>query len=1311
MWFLSKPQDGDGTLSISYLQLFRYGTTIEKLATCIGIFLGILSGGGISINLALLGEINTAFVERTHPPTDRYSTNLPILSTFGGGTRLFNATHEENMAALVQDGIALTICSFVTVGMSLLLTTLSIGLIGWSALRQITTIRILFLKSVLRQDMSWFDTDTEFNLASKMSENITKIKEGMGEKLGAVSNLIGTSLFCLCISFPLGWELTLACATLIPFCVAAAVALTSYQTKSAIREMESYSQAGKHAEEIMKSVRTVVAFGGENKEVDRYSNLLQPAEQYGCKRGFYSGLGNGFNWILTFCLNAIGITYGARLVIRDMYRPEEEQKYFVGVVLSILFNISMATQSLTVCIPHIEVFAAARGAATGIFQLLDKIPKIDSSAKTGISPESVLGEITLDNVNFSYPSRPDMKILNSFSATIKPGECVALVGSSGCGKSTVLQLLQRLYDPLSGSIKLDGTDLNKINLKRLRSCLGVVGQEPVLFSGTIFENIAIGYEEATQEEVERVASIAYAHDFIKNLPMGYNTVIGERGASLSGGQKQRIAIARSLLRDPPVLLLDEATSALDPHSERQVQVALDRASVGRTTIMVSHRLATIVNAERIICMDKGVIVEQGTHEELIKMKGFYYNLVVADNQGNDKFKPLEEIVDLAEGIEEENDIENDTKLRIDDIRNDRRKYENRRRMQRQNSVKDYQGWMTPGGSISSAMSVGYQVFMQHDESETKNEEDELAEMSEWQILKLNSPEWIYTTIGALAAIGQGACFPVFALLLGLVTSIFVLKDHNELLYFADLYAGLFVLVSSFAGLCMLLQSFTFTRGGLKMTTRLRTQYFAALLRQEIGFYDNQNNTVGAICGRLSGDTAEVQGATGLRIGIILQGISSVAIGIAMGMLYDWRLTLVSSTFLPLMVGSIWLEGRISRKSQLDERKAMEAATSVATEAVVSIKTVQSLGIEEVFLRKFEQSLHEGCSAILPKLRWRGLVLGMGIYMSFLSPCCANAYGAARIATGSLDYKVVILVTEALIFGAYILGQTLVYAPSMTNAKRSAARIVSVIKREPVVKTESCVNDDKDWAASGSFSLNEVEFSYPTRKKHRVLRGINLRVESGKTVALVGSSGCGKSTILQLMQRFYDPDSGTIELDGANTRTALTLPRLRQQLGVVQQEPVLFDRTVAENIAYGDNTRKVEISEIIEACKAANIHAFITSLPDGYDTNLGASGAQLSGGQKQRVCIARALVRSPRLLLLDEATSALDTSSEQVVAEALEVAAKGRTCITIAHRLSTIKNSDIICVLEKGRIVERGNHEQLVKMQGLYYNMCKGQNMT
>ncbi|KAI5641364.1 ABC transporter domain-containing protein [Phthorimaea operculella] len=604
-----------------------------------------------------------------------------------------------------------------------------------------------------------------------MAEDMMKLKEGMAEKICVVGNLVGTAVLSLLIAFPLGWELSLACGAVVPFSIAASVLLTNYQTKSSIRELQAYSQAGKQAEEVLKSVRTVVAFGGESKEVDRYRQLLEPAEQYGRRRGLYSGLGNGFNWVLTYSLNTIGLIYGTRLVLADMEKPVDERRYLVGIMFTILFSVYMATQSITLCVPHAEVFAAARGAAAGIFQLIERVPSIDSLQKTGVAPRRVLGEIVLEDVHFSYPSRPDVQVLKGFNLRIKAGECIALVGSSGCGKSTILQLLQRLYDPRSGSVKLDGKDVRNLNLGWLRSCLGVVGQEPVLFRGTIHDNISLGCPEATREEVQRVAEMAYAHDFITRLPNGYDTVIGERGASLSGGQKQRVAIARSLLREPAVLLLDEATSALDSASERQVQAALDRAAAGRTTLMVSHRLSTIVNADRIICMDSGRIVEQGTHEELMKKKGFYYNLVTTTS-GKEVKEP-----DVIETLPEEGEGDPETpeagggelSPRVDVKRRSGRRP--RLHSIRRESSHD---WMTPRGSIVSVMSTGLQNFACNADFELEEQEpedEEVKSISDWELLRLNAPEWPLMVVGSVAAFLQGACFPAFAVLFGFTSGV------------------------------------------------------------------------------------------------------------------------------------------------------------------------------------------------------------------------------------------------------------------------------------------------------------------------------------------------------------------------------------------------------------------------------------------------------------------------------------------------------------------------------------------------------------
>jgi len=271
-----------------------------------------------------------------------------------------------------------------------------------------------------------------------------------------------------------------------------------------------------------------------------------------------------------------------------------------------------------------------------------------------------------------------------------------------------------------------------------------------------------------------------------------------------------------------------------------------------------------------------------------------------------------------------------------------------------------------------------------------------------------------------------------------------------------------------------------------------------------------------------------------------------------------------------------------------------------------------------------------------------------------------------------------------------------------KAMIAAARVFNLIDRKPSIDT----------AAGSGLRLNQVEgqiefrsaeFCYPNRKQVRVLKSLNLAISKGQSVALVGPSGCGKSTCVQLIQRFYDLDNGTLTLED-NDINALNVPWVRSKLSIVSQEPTLFNRTLAENIAYGDNSKEISMEDVIAAARKANIHQFITNLPQGYETNVGLKGTQLSGGQKQRIAIARAMVRNPPVILLDEATSALDSESEKTVQTALDSASRGRTSITIAHRLSTVRNCDTICVLDNGRIVESGGHQELLKRKGRYHEL-------
>ena len=406
------------------------------------------------------------------------------------------------------------------------------------------------------------------------------------------------------------------CAT--PVLAIAMGILAKIQATLTENELKAYAKSGGVAEEVFSSIRTVMAFGGQQKEIDRFQNNLTFARKAGIKRGTATGVGVGLVWGIIYASYALAFWYGIGLILDTCHSG-----YTSSDLLIVFFSVLIGAMQIGQAAPYMEAFSVARGAGATIFSVIDRVPPIDSSSEAGKKLDKVQGNISFDKVHFNYPSRPEVKILQGLSFDVPAGQTVALVGTSGCGKSTTIQLLQRFYDPLDGKVCIDGNDVKDLHLGWMRSQIGVVGQEPVLFGTTIAENIRYGRKGVTQEEVEKAAKEANAHDFIRRLPQKYETMVGERGAQLSGGQKQRIAIARALVRNPKILLLDEATSALDTQSEAVVQKALDKARLGRTTIIVAHRLTTIKNADRIIVIRQGVVEVLFRHFPNISLNWFH----------------------------------------------------------------------------------------------------------------------------------------------------------------------------------------------------------------------------------------------------------------------------------------------------------------------------------------------------------------------------------------------------------------------------------------------------------------------------------------------------------------------------------------------------------------------------------------------------------------------------------------------------------------------------------------------------------------
>lgn len=521
-----------------------------------------------------------------------------------------------------------------------------------------------------------------------------------------------------------------------------------------------------------------------------------------------------------------------------------------------------------------------------------------------------------------------------------------------------------------------------------------------------------------------------------------------------------------------------------------------------------------------------------------------------------------------------------------------------------------------------------------------------------------------------------------------------------------MYSLILVGLGVLSCLCMFMQGYFFAVSGENLTVRVRDLTFRAMIRQEIAWFDDNDNNTGALTTRLATDASQVQGATGIKLGMMIQNVANMGTALVISFIYGWQLTLLIIGFLPFIIAGGYMQIRIMAGVAGSNKTALEEAGKTATEAIENIRTVVSLGREETMHKRFLGHLETPYKAALKKAHVVGFAFGFSQAVIYFVYAAAFVLGAYLIQEKKMVFEDVMLVFSSIVFGAMALGNASAFAPDAGKAQVSAQRIIKLLDKQPVIDSES-QDGDKLQGYTSNVVFKDVRFHYPTRPDAKILQGLNVTIRQGQTVALVGSSGCGKSTTVQLIERFYDAEEGIVYLDNHDIKN-LNVQWLRAQIGIVSQEPVLFDRSLAENIAYGDNSRVIGMDEIISAARAANIHEFIASLPNGYETLAGDKGAQLSGGQKQRIAIARALVRNPRILLLDEATSALDTESEKVVQEALDKAREGRTCIVIAHRLSTIVNADKICVIRHGIVTEEGKHAELMNKQGFYYKLNMAQ---
>ena len=1077
---------------------------------------------------------------------------------------------------------------------------------------------------------AWFGAERTGGVMLSMIDGVEQLQSFFGQYLPQVAVAVAAPLAIF--AFIAWWDVPVASVMLVAALATLVLpALVHERSGAASRERQrAFKSFGEELLDAIQGLPTLKAFGQSR----RYGEMLAQKART---------LSDSTFWVLSWSVLTRGITdTGCALGAAGAMALGAWRVHSGDMSLEALLIVLMAGTEIFRPLRDLRTVLhqglTGQAAADGILKLLAAPETAPAAPPNPIAVTSLRPRIEFQDVRFAYPGgrHPAHR---GIAFAIEPGERVAIVGASGSGKSSIVKLLLRLYDPQSGSIRLDGQDLRALDPAALRGMIAVVAQDSMLFHGTVAENLRLGRPDAKEQEVVAAAIAANAHDFIMALPDDYDTMIGERGLQLSGGQRQRLAIARALLRDSPILVLDEALSSVDAENEALIQEALDRLMTGRTTLILAHRLSSVIGADRTLVLEDGAVVQSGRHEALIAVPGPYRDLMGPQ---------LAEYTDVLELPETDSDLPvvqaEAAALTIRPLSEDAAE------ISWPATIRTLLGFVRPWrGQLAATVLCG--------------------------------------TLRVVAYIGVGV---LSALLLGAV------RGGGAIW----LLIAALLLTAPLAGLLHWLESWLAHAMAYELLAELR-----------IALYDKLDALAPAwLLRRRSGDlvalatqdieTVEYFFAHTIAPSVVA-GLIPAAVLLTLAWI-AWPLALVLAPFL-IYAGASPLLGR-----RRIDRLGSQARGALGLLGAYATETIQGLGELEAF--GATQRRRDGFLAQVREYQQTRLTLLEDLTRQAAGLEAATGLGGLAVAAVGASLVVHGWIA-AWMLPLLVLVSVAAFLPvsEIAQVGRQLADTIASTRRLHVVHAEAVSITDgpvepADHPGGSALAFEAVSFVYPGRFRP-ALQDVSFTVPAGSTVALVGPSGAGKTTIANLLLRFWDPDEGGIILDGLDLRE-LTLDGLRSRIALVAQDTYLFNDTLEANVrlARPDATG----AEVAQALQRAALAEFVAGLPEGLRTRVGERGVQLSGGQRQRVAIARAFLKDAPILVLDEATSHLDTISETAVRAALDALMANRTTMVVAHRLSTIRAAELIVVLQGGRVIEAGRHAELLARRGVYARLVERQ---
>ncbi|RDK47885.1 P-loop containing nucleoside triphosphate hydrolase protein [Aspergillus phoenicis ATCC 13157] len=1151
-----------------------------------------------------------------------------------------------------------------------------------------------YFESIIRQDMNFIESLPSGDVISRLVSDIETVQMGTSEKVGLVISTVSYFVTAYIVAFIKAPKIAGMLVSVVPCFLLMSLVGGHFIKKYASRITANINAATSIASSSLSHLTLVHAFNANDRLEQRFATYLSRSSMDALKKAGTHATQLGFLYFVAYSANALAFWEGSQMISNSV--AHDNSGISVGAVYTVIFVLIDASFILSQVAPFIHVFASAAGASERLLAVINRRSAIDGTADEG-DKMTAFGEenIEFHDVHFSYPARPDVPVLRGMSFVIPPRKHTAIVGPSGGGKSTVVSLLERFYDPASGDVTIGGKSFRNINVRHLRGNIGFVQQEPALLDRTILENIAYGLVSSSSEKHQRLApcvaeilelvreaaASANALNFIDALPHGFATLVGTAGNQLSGGQKQRIALARALVREPCLLILDEATAALDSTSEQLIQAALAKVSETVTTVSIAHRLATAKNAHKIVVVQTGRVAEEGSHAELVAQGGVYAEMVRLQNLGKLSVEDLKSPQDmittssLHESVQPADEKEPLVGIGGSDITED-----------------------TVVGEVSPGSKNG------------DGSKDKKRSRSGWftikytfSLVRANLP---LICLGLCMSVIIGGSYSAEAIVFGhTVGSLSPCRSSDAISDSGNLYGLLFFILALVELTANVVGGCAFGWAADKILYRLRVLSLRSLLSQTIQWHGMEDRTPGTLITYITGDAASLSGITGSTIGLLLATAVNLVAGLVISFAIAWKITIVLFPTIPVLLIAGMMKLRVQAKFTERHQKAFAEATAITVEAVDNIRAVAAFSLEkqsqEVFVRALRRPYRDTMKAIAHGNAW----LALAFSISNLVYALAYWWGSRQVASGLYSQTQFFIVLPCLLFSTQSCGQMFALAPDISKARLASSNIVDLLttrSAEEELTPEKPRTGVRQTNGNGiGAQLRGVHFTYPNRPERPILRGLNLDIKPGQFCALVGPSGSGKSTTFAMLERFYRPAAGSVIIDGVDVTRQLGT-EFRDDIALVPQENVLFEGTVAFNIGLGACPGHEPTQEEIEAaCRMAHIHDVIMALPDGYQTMCSHDGKQFSGGQRQRLSIARALVRKPRLLLLDESTSALDVESEKKIQEALTTLAGRTTIVAIAHRLNTIHRADQIYLIEEGRCAEQGTHQELIQRSETY----------